>query len=62
LTIGANFGTSNPLIGTVQQVTIYDDSVLVADYRADYPMGSRYRDSTGKVWTINGSAWSWVVA
>lgn len=61
LTIGANFATSNPLTGAVQRVTVKDGSTIVADFRADAPMGTRYSDSTGKVWTINGSAWSWVV-
>jgi hypothetical protein len=44
-------GTSGTVGGTV-----------VADWRGDAPLGPRYTDSTGKVWTINGSAWSWVVA
>lgn len=53
-----------PLTGRVYRAQVYNgiDGTLVADYRADTPMGPRYRDSTGKVWTINGSAWSWMVA
>lgn len=33
---------------------------LVADFRADAPIEPRYRDSTGKIWTLNGSAYSFV--
>lgn len=32
---------------------------LVAEFDASAPVGPRYRDRTGKIWTINGSAWSW---
>lgn len=55
---------SFPLSGKVVRAQVYDgiDGALVADYRADAPMGPRYQDSTGKVWTINGSAWTWMVA
>lgn len=33
---------------------------LVAEFRADAPIEPRYRDSTGKIWTLNGSAYSFV--
>jgi len=35
---------------------------LVAEFNATAPSPSgRYYDTTGKVWTINGSAWAWEV-
>lgn len=32
---------------------------LVAELRTDAPIEPRYRDSTGKIWTFNGSAFAW---
>lgn len=34
---------------------------VVADLRCDAPVGPRYRDPYGNVWTFNGSTWAWVV-
>ena len=63
-------GASSQLAGKIHRAQLRDGigasgvvgGTIVADYRADAPMGSRYRDAYDKVWTINGSAWSWMVA
>lgn len=34
---------------------------LVAEFNASAPVEPRYRDSTGKIWTINGSDHAWEV-
>lgn len=35
-------------------------SSVVADWRGDVPTGSaKYRDRTGKIWTLNGTNWAW---
>lgn len=39
---------------------IYVDGTLVAEADFSYPWANnKYRDKTGKIWTINGSAWAW---
>ena len=60
-------GTAALMVGKVSRAIIANGigasvapgGTVVADYRADVPTGTRYRDSLGKVWTINGSTSSW---
>lgn len=61
-TAALEVGQLDPMAGWVQRAKVLDglDGTVVADYRADAPMGPRYRDRTGKVWTLTGSAWSWI--
>lgn len=62
LTIGARPGGTVPSTGKFLRGLVLDGSgVTLADWRADVPT-DRYRDSTGKVWTMTGSAWSREVA
>lgn len=69
LIIGSYPDGSSSFIGTIYSAQIYDGvgdnsapglGTLVAEFDASAPVGPRYRDRTGKIWTINGSAWSWV--
>lgn len=72
LLVGAtDDGLSNQLAGTIYYAAVYSgigantapgQGTLV--YEADFShpwVGNRYTDSTGKVSTINGSAWAWEV-
>ena len=56
-------GTAGNLGGSIRRAIIRNGigGTVVADFRADYPFGSRYRDSTGKVWTTNGTTWAYRV-
>lgn len=70
LYVGAHSaGASDELVGSIQVARLYSgigantapgQGTLVADFRADAPIEPRYRDSTGKIWTLNGSAYSFV--
>lgn len=55
-------GGSGPITGRLYAACVKDgiDGTLVTDLRCDLGnVGPRYRDSTGKVWTFNGSAYTW---
>lgn len=57
-----NGGANGPMAGQVYAGAVLDGigGTTAANFRADVGnVGPRYRDSTGKVWTFNGSAWSW---
>lgn len=58
------FAGNIPLTGRVHRAQVRDgiDGPVLADLRTDAPMGPRYRDPAGVVWTLNGDAWSWMVA
>ena len=61
LVVGNN-PNGNAIIGRVYRAQVYSGigGTLAADFRGDLGnVGPRYRDSTGKVWTFNGSAYSW---
>lgn len=49
-------GTAGNLNGRIRRAIIRSGGVVAADYRAS--AATRWRDSTGKIWTANGSAWA----
>jgi hypothetical protein len=52
-------GSSWPFLGTIYQAYIKVDGTLVAEFNPLLPVEPRYRDVTGKIWTMNGSAFAW---
>lgn len=61
--VGANRNGSDLLTGHIKRVLIRTTigGSAVADFRADAGVATRYRDTTGKTWTVNGSAWELAV-
>lgn len=62
LALGAQSTDVNRLVGKFYRGQVYDGigGTLAADFRGDLGnVSPRFRDSTGKVWTINGSAYTW---
>ena len=55
-----NSGSSDMSNASFYKALLKIDGVLVADWSAPHS-GIRHRDSTGKIWTINGSAYSTVI-
>lgn len=54
-------GTVHPSSRAFSGAQVLDgiDGTLVADLDLRAPVHPRYKDSTGKTWTVNGSAWAW---
>ena len=69
LAVGAYASGTFPLTGNVYYAAVYSgigantapaQGTLVAEFNPALPIEPRYRDSTGKIWTLNGSAYSFV--
>lgn len=46
--------------GDYYYANMKSDGIIIAEWSAPHT-GTRYRDSTGKIWTLNGSAYSTVI-
>ena len=61
-------GSTLPFTGSIYYAAYYNgigantapgQGTLVAEFNASAPVEPRYRDSTGKIWTVGGSAYAW---